>query len=77
VEKPIKILPDRLRWLPAAKHLLVELAETISRITLSVLVMGNDKFKNQIERLTGQSVRLTKIGRPAKSIVLLTYKSTP
>ncbi|WP_022962860.1 transposase [Halopseudomonas pelagia] len=48
------------------EQLAVELIETISQATLSGLALGNDRFKSQIESLTGQSVQSGKTGRPAK-----------
>tara|TARA_R110001592_G_scaffold87853_1_gene259198 strand:+ start:227 stop:460 length:234 start_codon:yes stop_codon:yes gene_type:complete len=52
----------------------VEIIETISRIALSLLIMGNEKFNDQIESLTGQPARFAKTGRPAKNKALMTSK---
>jgi putative transposase len=30
------------------------------------MAIGNDKFKDEIEKLTGQSMRPMKLGRPTK-----------
>lgn len=43
-----------------------ELVEAIRATTLSGLALGNDKFKREIEALSGQSVSAGKPGRPAK-----------
>jgi putative transposase len=43
-----------------------DLVETIRTTTLSGLALGNDRFKQEIEALTGQSVRAGKPGRRAK-----------
>ncbi|WOD12157.1 transposase [Pseudomonas sp. NyZ704] len=48
------------------KQLPIELIEKISQATLSGLALGNERFKNQIENLTGQSVQAGKTGRPSK-----------
>ncbi|WP_143069622.1 hypothetical protein [Halopseudomonas yangmingensis] len=43
------------------------LVEAIRTSTLSGLPMGNDKFKREIEVLTGQSASPGKPGRPTKN----------
>jgi putative transposase len=43
-----------------------DLVETIRTTTLSELALGNDRFKQEIEALTGQSVRAGKPGRRPK-----------
>tara|TARA_R110000850_G_C9984501_1_gene466296 strand:- start:1313 stop:1912 length:600 start_codon:yes stop_codon:yes gene_type:complete len=43
-----------------------DLVEAIRTNTLSGLALGNDKFKREIEALTGQSVSAGKRGRPAR-----------
>jgi len=43
-----------------------DLAETIRTTTLSGLALGDDKFKREIENLTGQSASAGKPGRPAR-----------
>ncbi|WP_093391972.1 hypothetical protein [Halopseudomonas xinjiangensis] len=43
------------------------LVEAIRTTTLSGLALGNDKFKRDIEMLSGQSVSAGKPGRPPKS----------
>lgn len=42
------------------------LVETISNTTLSGLALGNERFKDRIEALTGHSTRPGKSGRPGK-----------
>ncbi|WP_339650713.1 transposase [Halopseudomonas pelagia] len=49
-----------------AEQLPAELIEEISQATLSGLALGNERFKSQIESLTGQSVQPGKTGRPAR-----------
>ncbi len=43
-----------------------DLVEAIRTTTISGLALGNDKFKREIETLTGQSVSAAKPGRPVK-----------
>lgn len=43
-----------------------DIIESISNATLSGLALGNDRFRDQIEALTGQSARPGKVGRPGK-----------
>ena len=42
------------------------LVEDINQATLSGLALGNDKFRQQIQQLTGQSVTSGKPGRPSR-----------
>ena len=42
------------------------LVEVISKAALSGLTLGNDKFRQQIQQLTGQSVQPSKPGRPTQ-----------
>lgn len=44
-----------------------DLVETIRTTTLSGLALGNDKFKREIEALSGQSVSPGKPGRPPRN----------
>lgn len=45
-----------------------ELLATIRDTTNACLVMGNDRFKDQIEAMLGRSVRHRKSGRPKKNL---------
>src|SRR5690606_3864148 len=42
------------------------LVEDIRKATLSGLALGNDKFRQQIQQLTGQSVKPGEPGRPPR-----------
>lgn len=49
-----------------SEQLPAELIEPISQTTLSGLALGNNRFKDQIQRLTGQSARAGNAERPGK-----------
>ena len=48
------------------EQLPAQLVESINQATLSGLALGNDKFRQQIKQLTGQSVQPGKPGRPLR-----------
>ncbi|QLE87839.1 transposase [Shewanella sp. Scap07] len=48
-------------------HLANKLIEDIRLATNKGMAIGNDKFKDEIELLTGKSIRPKKMGRPAKA----------
>lgn len=51
------------------EQLPAQLVENINQATLSGLALGNDKFRQQIKQLTGQSVQPGKPGRPLRKSV--------
>ena len=48
------------------EQLPVDLIENINQSTCSGLALGNDRFRDQIERLTGKQAGRGKVGRPVK-----------
>jgi putative transposase len=49
-------------------HLDPKMISDIRQATNKGMVIGNDTFKDQIEKLTGKSMHTKKIGRPFKAI---------
>ena len=47
-------------------HLDTKIINDIRQATHKGMAIGNDKFKDEIEKLTGQSMRPMKLGRPTK-----------
>ncbi|MCL1045422.1 transposase [Shewanella electrodiphila] len=48
-------------------HLDSKLIEDIRQATNKGMAIGNDKFKDEIEKLTGNSMKPKKMGRPYKA----------
>ncbi|PKG76617.1 transposase [Shewanella sp. GutCb] len=48
-------------------HLDTKIIDDIRQATHKGMAIGNDKFKDEIEKLTGKSMRPKKLGRPSKA----------
>ncbi|WP_180960976.1 transposase [Shewanella sp. GutCb] len=48
-------------------HLDTKIIDDIRQATHKGMAIGNDKFKDEIEKLTGKSMRPKRLGRPSKA----------